>query len=149
MATAFDPARPAEADTLLALMQAFYAEEGLSYDAERAEASLGELLARPALGRAWLVRDHGEVVGYLAVTFGFSLEFGGRFGLLDEIYLRPDARGRGLGAAILDHVAAFALAQDLSAVRLEAERHNTRALGLYDRAGYFLHERELLTLYLR
>src|SRR3989338_4302934 len=120
MATAFDPARPAEADTLLALMQAFYAEEGLSYDAERAEASLGELLARPALGRAWLVREDGDLVGYLAVTFGFSLEFGGRFGLLDEIYLRPDARGRGLGAAILDHVAAFALAQDLSAVRLEA-----------------------------
>ena len=149
MAPAFDPARPDAARLVLPLMEAFYAEEGLVWDADRASASLGALLVEPALGRVWLVREGGELVGYVAVTFGYSLEFGGRFGLLDEIYVRPEARGRGLGAATLDHVAAFAMAQDLAAVRLEAETHNARALGLYDRAGYCRHERDLLTLYLR
>lgn len=149
MPPTFDPAQPADAGTLLALMQAFYAEECLLYDAQRAEQSVETLLASPEFGQVWLVREDDELVGYVAVTFGFSLEFGGRFGLLDEIYLRPEARGRGLGAATLDHVATFAIAQDLAAVRLEAERHNARALALYDRAGYFGHDRDLLTLYLR
>lgn len=123
-------------------MQAFYAEEGLAYEAGRAEQALGLLLADPTLGRAWLVEGG---VGYVVVTAGFSLEFAGRFALLDEIYLVPEARGRGLGGRMLAFVAEACRAKGFQALRLEVERHNAHARGLYSRSGFVAHDRDLMT----
>lgn len=145
---AYVPAGPADAEALIALMRAFYAEERLAYDDARARAALGTLLADPALGRVWGIQDGDALAGYVVVTFGYSLEFAGRFALLDELYLCPAARGRGWGAATLAHVEAACRAAGLAAVRLEVERHNAHARKLYGRAGYEAHDRDLMTLFL-
>ncbi len=144
----FDPAGLADAEPLLTLMRAFYAEEGLAYEDARARNALAALLADASLGRIWLVREGDALAGYVVVTLGYSLEFAGRFALLDEIYLLEPYRGRGWGRATLEHVANASHAAGLKAVRLEVEDHNARAYDLYGRAGYVRHERGLMTLFL-
>ena len=44
------------------------------------------MLGDPRLGRLFAIDDDGSVVGYLVLTFGFSLEFGGRNAVVDELF---------------------------------------------------------------
>lgn len=143
------PATATDIDLLLELMAEYYAYDGLHFDPALARGALKQLLADERLGRAWLIRDgedgQGRVAGYLFFTFGFSLEFGGRFGLVDELYVRPEYRGRGLGAAALAFAEKTAAAMGFCAVRLEVEHENRRAQKLYQSIGFNAHPRDLMT----
>lgn len=141
----FTIATMAQRDLVLAQMRDFYAAEHLAVDIAVASAALDTLLADRRLGGLFLISLGAEVVGYVAVTFGFSLEFHGRFALIDELYLREPARGRGIGKAALHFVEDFCRHEGIAAVRLEVSRTNTAAQALYRRAGYRDHGRDLLT----
>lgn len=145
----FAPASLQDEEALIALMRAFYAEEGLAYEDARARMALGALLADEALGRVFRLHHGDALAGYVVLTFGYSLEFAGRFALLDEIYLRPEVRGRGWGRAALAFVEAACRELGMAAIRLEVERHNGHARRLYGRAAYEAHDRDLMTRYLR
>lgn len=140
------PARVATPDdlaTVLALMQAFYAEDRLRFDAERTPRALASLLADPACGEVLLLGESGDA-GYLVLTRGFSLEQGGHHALLDELYIAPAARGRGLGARALALAASRARRWGVDVLRLEVHHHNPRAKALYLRAGFVDGHRDTL-----
>ncbi|KAB7765299.1 GNAT family N-acetyltransferase [Xanthomonas maliensis] len=136
-----------DAETLLAMMRAFYAEDRLVFDAPRVRHAVETLLSDPRHGEAllWLDADV-QVVGYAVVTMGFSLEQGGAFVLLDELYLAPQARGRGRGKQALAIVERRARARGVSRLRLEVNHHNELARRLYVATGYIDEQRALLTL---
>ena len=83
--------------------------------------------------------------GYFVLTFGFDLEWNGRDGFLTELYLVPEARGRGLGQALL--AAAEGTAQSLGtrALHLMVRPENVAALSLYLKRGFREPARRLLT----
>jgi len=56
------------------------------------------------------VREDDQPIGYLILTLGYSVEYGGRDGFIDELYLVPAARGRGVGGKLLEFVLASAAA---------------------------------------
>lgn len=137
-----------DVDALLALMRAYYAEEGYRFVEAGARAALLQLAADPALGRLWRIDEGGTLVGYLAFTFGFSLEYRGRDAFVDELYLLPAARGRGLGSAALRVAEAACRDAGVQALHLEAERTKPRLLRFYARAGFEPHDRHLMTRWL-
>ena len=144
------PAGPADADAALASMQAFYREEHLRFDDAEQGAALRALLAQPALGAVFLA-EGAEArppapAGHLVLTWACSLEFGGRFALLDELYLAPGARGRGEGRRAVDFAIAWARAHEAKAIRLEVAHENPRARHLYGKAGLETQARDLMTL---
>jgi ribosomal protein S18 acetylase RimI-like enzyme len=127
------------------LIREFYAHEGLVFDEARTLGAFRTLVADPHLGRVWIFRVGGEAVGYLAVTVCFSLEFAGRYALVDELYVREAHRGRGIGARALEAAAAACGELDVSALRLEVDVWNTRARDLYRRLGFELQERHMMS----
>ncbi len=139
----------ADQDRLLAMMQAFYAEDRIVHDQARIVAALRGLWVDPAQGVILLLSTGGRtdvpVAGYLVLTVCFSLEQGGRHALLDELYLEASMRGRGFGAQALMLARQWARAMALPALRLEVHRHNTRAKALYERAGFVDDHRDMLT----
>ena len=140
-------ATPEDFPAILAMLCAFYAEDRIDYDAALVEPGLRALLAEPAHGAVLLL--HGEEVaqaGYVSLGWCFSVEQGGRFVLLDELYLAPAARGRGWGRQALALARDWALAQGASVLRLEVNHHNVRAKALYLSAGYRDDARDILTL---
>ena len=141
----FDLAGPDDEEGLLEMIRDFYAHEGLSYDDVRARRALARLLADDALGRVWIVRSGGETAGYFVVTFGYSLEFGGRDAFLDELYLRDAFRGSGLGRKAIERATEACRELGIEALHLEVERHNTSAQGFYRRLGFHDHDRYLMT----
>jgi ribosomal protein S18 acetylase RimI-like enzyme len=125
-------------------MAEFYAESGYPFDRAAAADAIREMLDQPGLGRIWLVAQP-EVVGYVAVTFGFSLEFLGRDAFIDEFFIRPRFRGAGLGTRVLAALEPECRALDVRALHLEVERENPFAQRLYRRQGYRDNDRRLLS----
>lgn len=136
-----------ESDTglLVELMREFYEVEHLHYDDEAARRALRLVLNNSIYGVVYIINSDEKVIGYVALTFGFSLEFHGRDALVDELYVREAYRGRGIGRAALSFVEDVCLREDIRAVHLEVDRVNTIAQGLYGKAGYKNHDRFLLT----
>jgi diamine N-acetyltransferase len=127
----------------LRLMQAYYQFDGIEFNATRARASLEQMIAGN-FGQAHLVRYNHQEVGYAIVLYGYSLEYGGRVLELDELYLIPEARGLGLGSAVLAFVQAQAKAMDAVVITLETEANNQNAQMFYQKHGYTVLERQIL-----
>jgi ribosomal protein S18 acetylase RimI-like enzyme len=139
------PASLADVPRLCALMAENYAEAGYPYDAAAARACFEALARDRELGETWLVELAGEVAGYAVLAFGFSLEHRGRDAFVDDVYVVPARRGRGLGLLAMERVEAVARERGVTALHLEVERENARAEALYRRLGYRDRERRLMT----
>ena len=143
----FRAARTDDADAVLGLMRVYYEEDGYPFDEDIARRALTTLITQPALGAVWVATpdENRAVVGYIAVTLGFSLEFGGRDAFIDEICIREDRRGEGLGKEGAEIAIDYCREQDVRAVHLEVEHHRTTARRLYESVGFENHDRELMT----
>ncbi|MFL6231472.1 MAG: GNAT family N-acetyltransferase [Pyrinomonadaceae bacterium] len=141
----FKPADASDAETLMPLLREFYEYEHIIFDEKEARAALWQILSDARLGRVWLIRSESEAVGYLVLTFGFSLEFKGRDAFVDELFLRAGFRGRGLGKRALQVAAEACRAAHVRALHLEVARENTAAQEVYRRFGFADHDRYLLT----
>lgn len=142
---AFTVAQPADAERLIPLLREFYAYEHIAFDEADARRALVQLLDDARLGRFYLITIGDELVGYMVVTFGFSLEFKGRDAFVDELFLRADFRGRGIGTRALAVAKEMCREENVRALHLEVERANTGAQEVYRRAGFRDHDRYLLT----
>jgi GNAT superfamily N-acetyltransferase len=148
MKPVFSVADGSDVELLVELMREFYAIEHLEFDEGVARRALGQILRDRRLGVIHVIRVDDEAAGYFVLTFGFSLEFGGRDALLDEIYLRENFRGHGIGKASLELAEAVCREEGIRALHLEVDRVNRRAQGVYRQAGFRDHDRYLLTKWL-
>ncbi|MEL6451385.1 MAG: GNAT family N-acetyltransferase [Pseudomonadota bacterium] len=131
-------AQPDHADRLLPLIAAFHAEEGIDQtDAQRAHA-VAPLLEGIPHGAVYLIGPPRAPIGYIVVTFGWSIEFGGMDGFVDELYVRPGVRGRGIASEVLLSLPRALAEAGLKALHLEVSSENASAQRLYARAGFGL-----------
>ena len=77
--------------------------------------------------------DSGNACGYAIIAHSFSTEFGRPCIWVEDIYLAPELRGRGLGPAFLDHIACE---YPDSVIRLESEHDNIHAMEVYRGRGF-------------
>lgn len=126
---------PDDAATLLTLARAFHSEDGHPLD-PAAEAAIARVCAGEPLAPCWLIELAGETVGYVVLGLGFSLEHGGSDGFVDDLYLVPQARGRGVGRAALAFAEVEARTRGVQTLHLEVEPANARAYRLYQDWGF-------------
>ena len=108
------------------------------------EAALRQLLGDPNLGGVWLIEDGGVACGYAIVTYGYDLEFAGRDAYLTELWIDPEARGRGAGSAALAALDGELRDRGVHALHLQVRPENA-AVRLYERAGFTRSPRLLMT----
>jgi len=108
--------------------------DGHVFESSRVKPALIPLLASDALGVVHLVEEEGWALGYAVVTWGYSLESGGRDALIDEIYIRD--RGSGVGTSLLAAILEDVKARGLSRLVLETEKANEAARRFYSRHGF-------------
>ena len=145
MDLAFRPAEPGDLPLVLRLMEGFYRDTDTGFHAEAAARALAALVADPFLGRLFLIEIGGTPQGYVVLTLGFSLEFLGREAFVDELYVIPEHRGRGLGGAAIRFLESVAVELGVQALHLEVGPDNESALGLYRRAGFADRRHHLMT----
>ena len=130
---------------LLDMMEPFNAFERIPWRRAAAEQPLRTLLSEPSLGVVGIVEEGSRSLGYFVVTWNYDLEWNGRDAFLTELFLVPEARGRGLGRKLLAEAEIVAKRHGAHALHLMVRPENERAYGLYLRAGYVSPPRVFLT----
>jgi ribosomal protein S18 acetylase RimI-like enzyme len=129
-------AKPEHLDRLVPLCAAFHVEEGIELSDDARRAGLGPLLEGNPYGVVYLIGPPRAPIGYIAICFGWSIEFGGLDAIIDELYIRPGVRGRGIATEALISLPRALSEGGLRAVHLEVDRDNAAAIKLYRRAGF-------------
>lgn len=129
-------------------MREFYEQPHMVFDEQGAVRAVKKLLKNPDLGQVYLIFRGPELAGYFALTYCFSLEFHGRFGLLDELYLREPFRRQALGRASVAFAREICSLAGTKALRLEVGRDNIGAQALYRANGFAEEARNLMTKWL-
>jgi len=137
-------AGPDDLDRLEALVAAFHTETGLDSSQETRRAGLAPLLQGIPHGAAYLIGPARAPVGYVVISFGWSVKFGGMDAFLDEIFLRPAVRGRGIALETLHALPTALAGAGIRALHLEVDRDNKPARRLYTRVGFAPRERYML-----
>jgi ribosomal protein S18 acetylase RimI-like enzyme len=145
-APVFKPATYDEIEILIAMMRELYAHDGTAFDEAISRRALVGIIGDEKFGRVFLILLANEVAGYAVLTFGYSLEFHGRDAFVDEIYLRNEYRGLGIGKRALQFLTDVCAAEGVNALHLEVERTNTSAQAVYRKFGFEDHDRYLMTM---
>ena len=120
----------------------------IRFDEAAARATFRRFLSLPAFGRVWILREGSLPVGYIVLTIGFSFEFHGHDGFIDELYIDANFRRRGYGKKAVEFLEKKARALGVNAIHLEVGQGNDPAFELYRRTRYEAHDRFLMTKWL-
>ncbi|WP_300066638.1 GNAT family N-acetyltransferase [uncultured Ruegeria sp.] len=144
MSAALRLARPDDLDRLMSLVGAFHTETGIEQDTDQRRDALLPLLEGLPHGCIYLIGPGRAPLGYIILTFGWSVEFGGMDGFVDEIYIRPAVRGRGIATEVLLDLPKALAGAGLTALHLEVDRTDEATQKLYLRTGFKARERYML-----
>jgi GNAT superfamily N-acetyltransferase len=130
------PLARAEVPALLELIRELARFEKLEHEVEATVSSLENTLFGPQpVAGALLARCDGELAGYAIYFFTFS-SFVGRPGIwLEDVYVRPEFRSRGLGRGLIEAVAKIGVERNCGRYEWTALHWNKHALDFYDRLG--------------
>lgn len=144
MSGAVHLATEADFHRLDALVAAFHEEMCRASTPERRADALVPLLNGSPYGSAYLIGPRRAPVGYLVVTFSWSVEFAGMDASIEEIYVRPNVRGRGIASNALHSICQALETNGICAFDLEADRENPAAQKFYERVGFQRRDRAAL-----
>jgi GNAT superfamily N-acetyltransferase len=130
-------AHHADVPQLLPLMREYWIFEGIEgFEESRVGPVLSRLLAEPRLGSIWVAQAGGEIVGYLIAVHVLSLEHQGLMAEIDELFVVPEARSRGLGGQLLAVAESALAAGGCVRLQLQIGASNARGHTFYERRGY-------------
>jgi GNAT superfamily N-acetyltransferase len=133
---AIRPAGPADLPLIAELIRALAEYEKLADEVRFDEATLGEKLFGPRPYAEVLIGEaDGEPMSFALFFHNFST-FEGRPGIyLEDLFVRPEARGAGLGRALLTHLASLAVERGCARLEWAVLDWNEPAIGFYRRLG--------------
>lgn len=123
-------------DRVVPLCAAFHLEADIALSDDARRAAIAPLLDGSPYGAIYLIGPPRAPIGYIVICFGWSVEFGGLDAIVDELYIRPGVRGRGIATEALIALPNALSSAGLRAVHLEVDRTNETAIKLYRRAGF-------------
>jgi ribosomal protein S18 acetylase RimI-like enzyme len=133
---------------VLAMMNGLHTDDEAAspVDRSRFPLTIDFFLANPSQGRIILFEESILIRGYALLVPYWSNEFGGPLVVVDELFVTPEARNRGIARSFfrfLNEQRPF----DAVALALEVSPRNTGALRLYQSLGFSRRHNSLLTYY--
>ena len=119
------------------MIRALYTEDdyGQPMSSDKIARTVAELQKHPEKGTIFIFENKHGIVGYAITVFFWSNEFGGNIAEIDELYVKPELRNKGIGTRFLDY-SAHSHAENVVGLQLEVTPSNERALGYYTRYGF-------------
>jgi len=134
---AIDDASPQDIPALCDLLDLLFAQEAdFTPDRAKQERGLRLILDDVRVGAILVARDGAQVVGMVNLLFTVSTAEGARAMLLEDMIVRPDYRGQGVGLALIEAAIARAAATGCARITLLTDEDNTQAQWFYGRAGF-------------
>jgi GNAT superfamily N-acetyltransferase len=118
------------------LDELFRMEPDFKPDRAKQLSGLRAIIEQPAIGRILVARDGSEVLGMVNLLFTISTAEGGRVAVLEDLIVRAQARGSGLGSSLLRAAIDFARIEGLTRITVLTGGDNDGAQRLYRRFGF-------------
>jgi len=129
-------ARPDEAGVVLSLIRELAEYEKLLHEVEATQSMIADALFcdSPRLF-ADIAEWNGEVAGFAVWFINFST-FSGRPGIyLEDLFVRPSLRGKGIGKALLSHLAKECVTNNWSRLQWSVLDWNAPSIAFYKSLG--------------
>lgn len=136
MSTNITLARPDDIDRVLSLTERYHTERGIVSDDDLRRRAVAPLLEGSPLGAIWLIGPSRAPLGYVLVTFGWSVAYGGPEGWVDEVFIRPSVRRRGIGTEVLHAIAVSLAGGGVRALHARLGDTDADAQRFCQRAGF-------------
>jgi len=136
MSTSIRPAELGDLPLIARFIRDLAEYEKLAHEVRFDEATLGgHLFGERPMAEVVIGEIGGEPQGFALFFHNFST-FEGRPGLyLEDLFVRPAARGSGLGRALLAHLAALAVERGCARLEWSVLDWNASAIGFYEKLG--------------
>jgi GNAT superfamily N-acetyltransferase len=131
----------ADRDDLLELLAAQLTEHAIKFEPKKLASAIDGALKDAERGIFVVARAEEVAVGAAYLSFTWSLEHTGKSCWLEELYVTPDRRGKGIGTRLLKTAIDHAREMGCAAMDLEVESKQSRAAHLYEREGFRVHSR--------
>ena len=139
------PITPNDRNTFITLSTEFFNSTAVTHPIppEYHVRAFEHMMADDRYSRCYFAETEGNIAGYVLISLTYSREAGGMAVWIEELYIRPEYRGIGLGGKIIDYI--LASHPDAKRFRLEITADNP-AEHLYIRKGFERFHYEQFTL---
>lgn len=121
---------------LLGLMRSYCDFYGVSPTDENLIALSKELIQHPSEGMQLICREKsGNAVGFATVFWTWSTLSASRVGVMNDLFVVPEARGTGVADALIERCASECRAKGANELVWQTALDNARAQAVYDRIG--------------
>jgi ribosomal protein S18 acetylase RimI-like enzyme len=93
-------------------------------------------LERPELGFVWIARDEQGVAGVCVVCYAISTSLGSVVAKLDDVSVKEDRRGQGVGTAMIEQLKEELRGQAVMRIDVAVHVDNPEAKRFYERLGF-------------
>jgi GNAT superfamily N-acetyltransferase len=128
--------RPTDCDAVVRLLMAQLHDHQLSVAPIAVSRTVQSIAEDRRYGFILVASVASAPVGVAYASALMSLEHGGESGWLEELYVLPEARGRGVGTRLVDAVVQEAARRGWRAIDLEVEAGHEQAARIYQRRGF-------------
>lgn len=131
------PITPEDRVCYLELCREFYNSPAVLQPVPEAhfEKTFSQLAAGSPFVKGYLLETEAGPAGYALLAVTYSQEAGGQVWWIEELYLRPEFQGKGLGTELFRYLERIRPAS-VTRFRLEIEPENRDARRLYERLGF-------------
>jgi ribosomal protein S18 acetylase RimI-like enzyme len=133
----FRPFRHDDHSELRGMMYALYREDPVNRPItdKKISKTITELRRNPRKGKIIIFEKDNETIGYSILIFYWSNEYGGDILHIDELYVKPDHRQRGVATSFFKHISRT-FKQKIVGIQLEVSPSNTTAIRYYRKLGF-------------
>ena len=129
------PAREDEIEELLPLIRAYCEFYETQPDDEGLRVMFQTLIADPSQGAVFIAHNGATAVGFASLDWKWSSLKAARIGYLEDLFVDPEARGRGIADALIEACADRCREHGLPAMAWQTAPDNHRAQRVYSRTG--------------
>lgn len=123
-------------ETIIEMINELWTYDDIVAERDNINRAVDLIFSQPSLAEIHLLYEGDEVAGYFILVTSFSIEYGGLYVILDELFVREPFRRRGLGRQIINFVLDRCREQGWLAIEAMADEKNKMAQYFYGSHGF-------------